>query len=482
MPFNLYATASCYTILYQTLSGECHLQSYFSEIFGSCICATTPDECLTLFKERSPDLVFLDADLSRPDGLETLEALRNLSWEVPIIMAISTQDTSNIYNAAKLHVNAFIEKPILRQDLEPIFVRVLQMVERCHTLVHDNEVLSELVETELRTSIHKEYENIQLISQLLDALPNPTIVLRNDKRVMFSNESFSHLLFHGHQGIVGEHFDFDRFFENRDGFCHDLDQLHQALSEERKVTVKTPNGYRIFFVLIREIMINDQVDTLYVFNDITREEYQKVKLKTSNDMLQELIVNRFHRRRAKTQAPSTESKSSKVEPKTSSEPQETRLTLLSAKEYACEIDDYVRGEIQELEEIEHELESTLYLYQQRHEARYFYQILDYFFKYSSAISLLFEFEELSTTLREMTTALQAADHKSIKTEMFRHIEILLDALLTDLRNWRMSVFVRLDTSDVHYLDASLLSSCIQLQALFSPQEQKALEDFDLELF
>lgn len=48
-------------------------------------------------------------------------------------------------------------------------------------------------------------------------------------------------------------------------------------------------------------------------------------------------------------------------------------------------------------------------------------------------------------------------------------------LLHDLESWRQNVFILQNARDIHYLDASLLSSCIQMEAVF---DDKALADED----
>jgi len=61
--------------------------------------------------------------------------------------------------------------------------------------------------------------------------------------------------------------------------------------------------------------------------------------------------------------------------------------------------------------------------------------------------------------------------------------MLLGLILDDLVSWRNNIFVAQETADIHYLDSSLLSSCMQIDALISEKVASTDDDDDeLELF
>jgi two-component system chemotaxis response regulator CheY len=59
--------------------------------------------------------------------------------------------------------------------------------------------------------------------------------------------------------------------------------------------------------------------------------------------------------------------------------------------------------------------------------------------------------------------------------------MLIGHILDDLANWRNTIFIAKNTNDIHYLDSSLLSSCMQIDALGSSKIADT-DDSDLELF
>jgi len=54
--------------------------------------------------------------------------------------------------------------------------------------------------------------------------------------------------------------------------------------------------------------------------------------------------------------------------------------------------------------------------------------------------------------------------------------------LEDLINWRNTIFISQSTGDIHYLDSSLLSSCMQIDAILSEKVASSDDEDELELF
>lgn len=44
------------------------------------------------------------------------------------------------------------------------------------------------------------------------------------------------------------------------------------------------------------------------------------------------------------------------------------------------------------------------------------------------------------------------------------------------------IFIRQEANDIHYLDSSLLSSCLQIQSIFEDKEVSQEDEDDFELF
>lgn len=81
--------------------------------------ATDGLEGLEMARELNPDLIILDIDMPRMNGLEVLMNLRNddQSKSTPVFMLTSKSKEKNVRIAIKLGVKAFIGKPFKRDEL-----------------------------------------------------------------------------------------------------------------------------------------------------------------------------------------------------------------------------------------------------------------------------------------------------------------------------------------------------------------------------
>lgn len=81
-----------------------------NEGIGSVIEARDGVEAIDLFRVANPELVILDINMPRRDGLETLRALRTLSPAVPVVMLTSVADEAIVERCAEEGATAFIRK------------------------------------------------------------------------------------------------------------------------------------------------------------------------------------------------------------------------------------------------------------------------------------------------------------------------------------------------------------------------------------
>jgi hypothetical protein len=56
--------------------------------------------------------------------------------------------------------------------------------------------------------------------------------------------------------------------------------------------------------------------------------------------------------------------------------------------------------------------------------------------------------------------------------------MLVEHLGSDLTSWREHIFALQDTADIHYLDSSFFSSCMQIEQIIGNKEVAANDDDD----
>jgi len=103
-----------------------------------------------------------------------------------------------------------------------------------------------------------------------------------------------------------------------------------------------------------------------------------------------------------------------------------------------------------------------------------------FRKYAAVLNEMYEFEELAYTLTLLSDLLNEVSFEEITEETKFMVDIYLKAIISDLRSWRMSIFMTMEAEDIHYLDKTLLSSIAQIQMTLMPQVES--EEDEIEFF
>ena len=78
----------------------------------------------------NPDAVLLDVRMPETDGLKTLEAIREASSELPVVMLSVEGRTSTIVTAMQLGADDYLTKPFQDEEVELALRKVLSASER----------------------------------------------------------------------------------------------------------------------------------------------------------------------------------------------------------------------------------------------------------------------------------------------------------------------------------------------------------------
>lgn len=156
----------------------------------------------------------------------------------------------------------------------------------------------------------------------------------------------------------------------------------------------------------------------------------------------------------------------------------------SALEYVADVGGDIIDEILELSSIDDEWMEMLALIEQNPSVERLTNFVDGALNiYTRAINNLFEFTALAYALSSLSRFIQnnaeiiCADKQKLKTLM-----MLLEHLGEDLKSWREHLFIIQDTADIHYLDSSFYSSCMQIEGIIMDQNLGEDDDNDMEFF
>lgn len=433
-------------------------------------------EGLAKFKEHSPDIIISDIQMPNMSGLEMIAEIKKINPDIPVIVTTAFSDQNYFIDSIELGIDKYLIKPIKKES-------IISALEKTVYLLEDKRVANQY---RIQKELEKIKENTEsLMSQFTESFPSPILLMKGNS-IAYVNQSFHDLA--GSENVrklLDGDKQIEEFLEKRDGFCDSIFNLNYEAPYYGKISVHTQKGRRIFKVSVKEIQLDDAISTLYIFTDITIIEYQKLKIKHYNLRLEDYILRTKYKLKDDAQIKEIEDR---IE-----EEQETRelskdeanilrkshIDKITASEFVERIDPALFEEIDELADLEDEFDSVLIDFTNNPSNELLLNLVGKFDKYAFVVKGLDEFNELSQALfstRDVLSKITELDEKTVKTAA-----MFIENIVHDLINWRKTIFVEKTTVDIHYLDSSLFSSCLQLELSLTGVKPEDDED-DLELF
>lgn len=155
-----------------------------------------------------------------------------------------------------------------------------------------------------------------------------------------------------------------------------------------------------------------------------------------------------------------------------------------AVDYVREIGGDVLDEIRDLEGLDEEWIEKLHALEEEPTIENIRSFADGVLGvYVRAINNLFEFTALAYALSSLGTFMKEhADAIVSDPKKLKMLVMLTEHLGSDLTSWREHIFSLQDAADIHYLDSSFFSSCMQIEQIVGNKEIETDEDNDMEFF
>lgn len=104
-------------------------------------------------------------------------------------------------------------------------------------------------------------------------------------------------------------------------------------------------------------------------------------------------------------------------------------------------------------------------------------------KYAQLLNQTIEFEDLAYSVSALARVISTITLESLDESTKKLLKLYIIGIIDDLSSWRKHIFVLQDTPDIHYLDASLLDNCAEIEAVINPQTKvNQDEDDSLDFF
>lgn len=107
--------------------------------------ADNGQDALALFEAHSPDLILLDINMPRMNGLELAQAIRSLNPEVPIAIITGYDYFDYAVKALKIGVEDYILKPVSRKDVAEVLTKLIDRLAAGRSRQELSRVVSSLV-------------------------------------------------------------------------------------------------------------------------------------------------------------------------------------------------------------------------------------------------------------------------------------------------------------------------------------------------
>lgn len=395
--------------------------------------ASNGQEAVEACKKESFDLIFMDIMMPIMDGIEATSTIKEIS-KSPMIIALSALD-----------------------DKESKQKMILAGAEDYLTKPIDGELFLQRVQNYINI-INMRKSNLENRNAL-----NPFTSSVYDRKLVFyirNEESIVQL--------------WDFFLQSGLFPCEDFSDYIRIIYGVSKWLIKNDIQFTInveandenMFLMLNKINI---ISKTVIHNIITKHLKDAIFIVKDDTLSFKL-----------TKITEVEVKTVKLDDETKNILSKTHLDNPNAQEYVEQTAIAIMPKIESLETIENSLENLIIECENHPSKEAMELVCVAFDEYYNVIELLVDFHHLVFAIKNFIVFLRSLEEEQFKHENFKNFISQILNLLNDLSSWRDIIFVKQEAIDIHYLDASLLSSCLQLETMFENVEVD--EGDDLEFF
>lgn len=120
-----------------------------------CGCAQNGEDAISMAEELKPDIIFMDINMSKMDGLEVCETLRQNGSGVKIIIMTAFNEFSFAHRAIKLNVVDYLLKPFGEEELKKTLMKCIEEIQK-----DQENFLKELLDSEMSGEEWEQLESV----------------------------------------------------------------------------------------------------------------------------------------------------------------------------------------------------------------------------------------------------------------------------------------------------------------------------------
>lgn len=400
--------------------------------------ATNGDEAIGMCRKTHYDMIFMDIMMPGTDGITATRTIKSFDKKT-MILALSALDDEGSKNAMlSAGAEDYMTKPIVD------------------------------------TLFHQRFENYRQIVTLRNQKPSHTDAIN-----LFTKEVYSRSLKFTITTPLSLAEMWDYYLNNGTHYIENLEECVRILYAYGQFSLK--HGHPI------SIFAEENDENLYLtfspLESVRETVIQQTLLKHYNNAIFIYHGGKLSFRLPKIRPEIAEkSEILEVSDTTQSILSKTHFDKLSAAAYVDQTAISLIDKIENLEQIKERIESAAIGFENNPTEERLIPVIDELDNYIAVINELLQFEHLAYALLNLNDFLRSLDPSALEPKDLKKFSLLFMSLLDDLESWRYNIFIQKDANDIHYLDSSLLSSCLQIQALLTQKEVSQIDEDDFELF
>lgn len=400
--------------------------------------ATDGQEAIDICKAHDFELIFMDIMMPNVDGFEATETIKASGSKAMIIALSALDDEGSKNKMLALGAEDYLTKPI---NSELFMVRVkhyLSIVEKRLNRIFDTEALNHFNKNVYSRTINFRIASEDSLAEFWDYwLSGKTDVLDLSDCVRI---------------IYG----FGLWLLKQKKKCSIVVE-----ESDEKLYMMLLGSDGIKKSIVRNILLKHYANAQYIVNDnILTFQLEKTNILTSSEKKESVEISAAKKEVLK----------------------KTHINTLAAIDYVNQTAISLMNKIDGLEEINNEIDEAILNFEEKPSVETLRLVCQNFEEYNRVLQQLDAFEHLAFAIDTLMNFLSAITQEQLSEDKVTNLASMLLNLLHDLESWRQNVFILQNARDIHYLDASLLSSCIQMEAVFEDKEVDEDDGGDLEFF
>lgn len=423
-------------------------------------------EAVELTQEWLPDIILMDIMMPIMDGYEASKIIKNLYPKTVIIVVTAVTDPNMQKNMSEIGVDTYIHKPIDREliifKLQSIGSSLLLKQGKLKTLSKKdalNPFNSDIRSFRTIFDITDEESMMDFGMWLIDQCSGRDVVACS--RLDLIIELFYKLMRQGAKNQENLSIIIEESYEE----IYITIKFEKAVVLEGRV-LEILEQYKSEFI-VKENILCAKIKRYFEEKSFNTKIETKVTISTQ-EIVEQTVTKEVHTINSEEKKLLRQSFTQKT----------------SAVDYVSDIGGDILDEILDLASFDEEWREKLSTFEEEPTDE---NLVDFADKvlgaYSHTINSLFEFTALGYALSSLGVFLKnRADIVVQDPAKTKTLIMLLENLGYDLVSWRKHIFELQDTQDIHYLDSSFFSSCMQIEGIMGNKELDVDDENDMEFF